>query len=405
MRFTTHLLLTVVLGCQLLAIAAAQGPGFRGGRGPDKDFVTDRDDFHFLLEHHGDIRREVTELQTGVATVTESDNPAIAAKIRKHVAAMYRRVENNRPIRRRDPLFAELFRHADKIEMQVEQTANGVRVTETSDDAYVAQLIREHAKVVSGFVDRGFAEARITHMVPGRKNASSAPLHAAGEMDEMIFVEFDRVYIPALAFTNQANETRAGLAMERLSQSWNTRFAEHFRAVFAADPNWPADVDGISMAISGAVTALNKGDSTAAHEALEPVRDALSAARERNNFSYPLDTLSHYHATMEAIVKPATGLSEESLSEEQIETFVELSKRADREWAIVEGTEFDLGLFGKTDQQAAQFDVMLRGVRRSIETLRATLGQSDMAAILEAAKAMKPPFAKTYMFFGNFSGE
>ena len=36
------------------------GPGFRGGRGPDAAFAVDRDDFHFLLQNHEKIRRQVT---------------------------------------------------------------------------------------------------------------------------------------------------------------------------------------------------------------------------------------------------------------------------------------------------------------------------------------------------------
>ena len=69
----------------------------------------------------------------------------------------------------RDPLFAELFRHADKIKMQHEDTEHGVRVVETSADPYVARLIKAHAKVVSGFVDRGFDEAMKNHAVPDRR--------------------------------------------------------------------------------------------------------------------------------------------------------------------------------------------------------------------------------------------
>jgi predicted nuclease with RNAse H fold len=79
---------------------------------------------------------------------------------------MYKRVDEQRPIRMRDPLFRELFRHARKIEMRVEKTEKGVRVIETAKDAYVARLIQAHAKVVSGFVKDGFGEARKQHAVP-----------------------------------------------------------------------------------------------------------------------------------------------------------------------------------------------------------------------------------------------
>ena len=144
--------------------ASAQGP--RRGRGPDAEFPADRAVFHFLLKNHKQIQRRVKLRNDGVETVTESKNPAITAKLKEHVRAMYRRVEKNRPIRRRDPLFAELFRHAGKISMKVTNTKSGVRVVETSKDPHVVRLIQEHARVVSAFVKNGFAEAHRTHAVP-----------------------------------------------------------------------------------------------------------------------------------------------------------------------------------------------------------------------------------------------
>ena len=118
-------------------------------------------------------------LKNGVETVTESSNPEIAAKIQEHVHWMKVRVDETKPIRMRDPLFAEIFRHADKIEMTYEETEGGVRVTETSKDPYVVTLIQAHADVVSGFVKQGFAEAMKNHAVPGTSHGPrqvSAPV-------------------------------------------------------------------------------------------------------------------------------------------------------------------------------------------------------------------------------------
>jgi len=142
---TRTILLRVVLGLSVLAVAASQlaaqggppwagrgggrgrgpawgnqvggpgrGPGWaRQGGGPDAQFAADRDIFHFLLQNHDQLRREVNNTKTGVETLTESDKPEIAARLQEHVAAMAKRVEEKRPIRMRDPLFAELFRHTD----------------------------------------------------------------------------------------------------------------------------------------------------------------------------------------------------------------------------------------------------------------------------------------------------
>ncbi|OYP36595.1 DsrE family protein [Rhodopirellula sp. MGV] len=161
------------------------GPGF-GGRGAgggaaqaeshghDERHDADRDVFQFLLQNHTKINRTVTELPNGVETLTESADPDVADKIKEHVSWMEYRIENTNPIRMRDPLFAELFKHTDKIEMKHVDTENGVRVTETSSDPAVAKLIQAHAKVVTGFVERGFAEAMKNHPVPGSTPTTAA---------------------------------------------------------------------------------------------------------------------------------------------------------------------------------------------------------------------------------------
>lgn len=182
MRFRNALLFVLVV-VTAAATTMAQGPGFGRGRGmgrglgagngagnggPNQDerHAADHEVFQFLLTHHDKITRKVTELPNGVETLTESQDAEVAAKIKEHVKWMEYRVENTNPIRMRDPLFAEIFKHTEKIKMVHENTQQGVRVTETSDDPYVAKLIKAHAKVVSGFVDRGFAEAMKNHAVP-----------------------------------------------------------------------------------------------------------------------------------------------------------------------------------------------------------------------------------------------
>ena len=133
---------------------------------PKSDFARDREVFHFLLSNKDKINRQVTETSNGVETLTESSDPAIVEKIQEHVASMYQRVENVQPIRMRDPLYREIFKHTDKIEMKLENTDNGIRVVETSEDEYVVKLIQAHAKVVSGFVEHGFEEAHKNHEPP-----------------------------------------------------------------------------------------------------------------------------------------------------------------------------------------------------------------------------------------------
>lgn len=151
------------------------GPGAAAESGDDAQtrFQEDRELFHALLSRHTEIRRQVENLPDGVRTTTEADDPELVAKIRLHVARMKTRVEEPAPIHMRDPLFRELFRHADKIEMMVEEIEHGVRVVERSDDPYVAKLIQAHAAVVNRFVSEGHSEVRKNHDVPAREEPKS----------------------------------------------------------------------------------------------------------------------------------------------------------------------------------------------------------------------------------------
>lgn len=150
---------------------SAQGFGRRGGGPPgDTEFPADREVFQYLLSHHDSIRRTVKDLENGVETVTESDDAKIASKIQEHAGAMHKRVSKNRGIHMRDPLFREIFRHSEKIEMKVVKTIKGVRVMETSSEPYVAKLIQNHARVVSKFVENGHEEVMKNHELPAKSS-------------------------------------------------------------------------------------------------------------------------------------------------------------------------------------------------------------------------------------------
>lgn len=144
------------------------GRGSGRGQWDDPRFIEDREDFHFLLAHRERIRRTVTRRPDGVDTLTESDDPDVAAGIQRHVHAMHSRVREGRGIHLRDPLFRAVFRHAPSVTMEVTDTDHGVRVLETSADPYVASLIQAHADVVSAFIANGHEEVRRDHQPPER---------------------------------------------------------------------------------------------------------------------------------------------------------------------------------------------------------------------------------------------
>ena len=151
----------------LITVTPAFGQGGRGMMGDDAH-AADMQLFHQLFEHRTEINRQVTNRENGIETLTESTNPEVTRLLQTHVAAMLARVREGRPIHLRDPLFAELFKNADRIEARHELTAGGVRVIETSKDPYVVKLLQAHAQVVSAFMANGMSEMMKNHPVPPR---------------------------------------------------------------------------------------------------------------------------------------------------------------------------------------------------------------------------------------------
>ena len=153
---------TVALACAgptAKTVPTCRGPGMGQGGGHRADMMG----IHFLFAHRDSITRTVTEIPAGVRTLTEADDPSVAAKLQEHVQAMYARLKEGRPIHARDPLFAALFRSADQIDVRIEKTTTGLRVTETSSDPETVKLIRRHAEVVSLFIANGMPEMMKSH--------------------------------------------------------------------------------------------------------------------------------------------------------------------------------------------------------------------------------------------------
>lgn len=118
----------------------------------DGAHAADMQVFHQLFDDRTEIARQVVMRPDGVETVTESTNREVIRLLQTHVTSMLARVKEGQPIHRRDPLFAELFRYANQIEAKYDLTPGGVRVIETSPDAYVVKLLQAHAEVVSAFI-------------------------------------------------------------------------------------------------------------------------------------------------------------------------------------------------------------------------------------------------------------
>ncbi len=145
----------------------------------------DMDTIHALFAAHKQITRTVKKLPDGVETITESSDANVQALIREHVRAMYHRLSAGRPVRMWDPLYAEIFRQAGKIKMDMFDTAKGIKVVETSADPWVVKLLHSHADGVSEFVEEGMTAMHKEHPLPASVSGNGAqeikviPLHAS----------------------------------------------------------------------------------------------------------------------------------------------------------------------------------------------------------------------------------
>lgn len=151
-------------------VVAEQGPGGRGGHrggrgggGPQGghgggEMGSRREvmpNAMALLRNHNSIERTWEEIPGGIRSVTTTSDPNLVALVRQHPREMYAHYKAGGTVRPRDPMFGELGRVSDKIDMAFEDVENGVVVKATSDDPEVVKLIRAHAAKVSDFVARG----------------------------------------------------------------------------------------------------------------------------------------------------------------------------------------------------------------------------------------------------------
>lgn len=137
------------------------------GQAMDSDMMRDIGPIKDLLTQREKIQRSVEEIPNGIRAVTTSTDPEITKLIRTHVREMKSRIEDGHPIRAEDPLFREIFRHHDKIRLEIEDVPGNVRVTETSTDPQVVLLIRQRAqRAESEFVSGGMKRAMHATPIP-----------------------------------------------------------------------------------------------------------------------------------------------------------------------------------------------------------------------------------------------
>jgi len=138
-------------------IPAGSDPGSPGMPPPMMGNATaaDLSTYMNLFSRHTELRRIVEPIPGGVRTITESDDPHLAAQLQAHVASMYTHLNQEAEVSCMSSRLPALFRNSRRYRRSLTNTARGVAVVETSDDPRIAAAIRSHAAEVTGFVDDG----------------------------------------------------------------------------------------------------------------------------------------------------------------------------------------------------------------------------------------------------------
>jgi hypothetical protein len=149
---------------------AAGDPGNAGRQAPMMGDATpaDMSTYMGLFSRHTELHRTVQLVPGGVRTVTEADDPALAAQLQAHVASMYAHLNQGAEVRCMSSSLPVLFRNSRRYRRSLTIIARGVAVTETSDDPRIAAAIRSHAAEVTGFVEDGMP-AMMAGMIGDRR--------------------------------------------------------------------------------------------------------------------------------------------------------------------------------------------------------------------------------------------
>jgi len=108
-----------------------------------------------LFSRHTELHRTVELIPGGVRTVTETQDPDLAAQLQAHVASMYTHLNHGAEVSCMSGSLPVLFRNSRLYRRSLTNTASGVAVVETSDHPDISAAIRAHAAEVTGFVDNG----------------------------------------------------------------------------------------------------------------------------------------------------------------------------------------------------------------------------------------------------------
>lgn len=108
-----------------------------------------------MFARHTEITRTVEQIPGGVRTATQSNSPDLATQLHSHVSSMYSHLDQGVEVMCMSRTLPTLFRNASGYRRQLTMSPTGVIAEETADDPALTEIIRAHAREVTGFVRDG----------------------------------------------------------------------------------------------------------------------------------------------------------------------------------------------------------------------------------------------------------
>jgi len=122
-----------------------------------------RDTIHGLFDSHNKFQREIVQTEEGYHSKTTSDDSAAVALLQGHVKQMERRLKDGLMVRAWDPAYVEFVNHYDDIDIQITSIENGISIVAIGKTEDAKKVARNHAGIISKFIDEGWAEHDKTH--------------------------------------------------------------------------------------------------------------------------------------------------------------------------------------------------------------------------------------------------
>ena len=230
----------------------------------------------------------------------------------------------------------------------------------------------------------------------------------AAPLDDM--VAFDAIYIPALAMSTNASQDpaatpKAKATLAALAQQWPA-LRQRLAATWGPQPptGWPQTLASVGQHIETAMAASGRSDWKQTHEALEPVRIDLMKARQRQGMDYFVDRLTAFHEPMEELALAGSTLQPSQVDAARRAELEKAYVRARTRWLGIEQQPVDRVAYGLSAARQAQLRKALDDETSALGQLSDALRNSDNARLLKAAAAIKPPFARAFIAFGQLEG-